>query len=214
MQKTRELIVNILKMRGEATVEELSEELGLTSVTVRHHMEILREEGVVGPPQPLRRDQPGRPQYIYRLADGAEELFPNNYDILAAALLHEMGEVLPEEQVEEVVKRIGEKMANHVELSGEKGSAAALDDVIAFLNEKGFMVTLAESEDGHTLIEFHNCPYKRIARDCCDVCKMDDYMLTELFGGEPIRTTNIIEGASSCTYVLPHVWDETVEETA
>ena len=63
MQKTRESIVQILKKRGQATVDELSRELGLTSVTVRHHIEILRQEGVVDSPEPLRRSGPGRPRH-------------------------------------------------------------------------------------------------------------------------------------------------------
>ena len=83
MQETRERIIHILKTRGQATVDELSRELGLTSVTVRHHLEILRQEELIAPPEPLRRTGPGRPQHVYRLAGQASDLFPKNYDLLA-----------------------------------------------------------------------------------------------------------------------------------
>jgi predicted ArsR family transcriptional regulator len=213
MQKTRERIVNILKMRGEATVEELSEELGLTSVTVRHHMEILRSEGIVGPPVPLRRDQPGRPQYLYRLARGAEELFPNNYDFLAASLLQEMGKTFPPEQIDVVLKRIAEKVAAQADVGDEPGSLASLNTIVNYLNSQGYMVT-KEFDRGHVTLQFHNCPYKRIAGSCCEVCEMDSHMLTELFLGEPTRKTSIVEGDSSCTYVLPDIWNRAAEEAA
>ena len=50
MQSTRERILNILKERGQATVDDLSQELGLTAVTVRHHLDILRGEGLIASP--------------------------------------------------------------------------------------------------------------------------------------------------------------------
>ena len=44
MQKTRRLILDYLKEHGQATVDELAEILGLNSVTVRHHLDILRRQ--------------------------------------------------------------------------------------------------------------------------------------------------------------------------
>ena len=41
MQATREKIVELLKERGHATVEELADEVGLTQMAVRHHLNVL-----------------------------------------------------------------------------------------------------------------------------------------------------------------------------
>ena len=51
MQDTRQQILEILKRLGEVTVQDLSNELRLTSVTVRHHLEILRSEGYITEPE-------------------------------------------------------------------------------------------------------------------------------------------------------------------
>ncbi|NTU63973.1 MAG: ArsR family transcriptional regulator, partial [Chloroflexi bacterium] len=63
MQATRQRILEILKERGAATVEELGSDLDLTPVTIRHHLDILRNEGLIQAPKVKRRDAPGRPQH-------------------------------------------------------------------------------------------------------------------------------------------------------
>ncbi len=62
MQDTRQQILEIMKRLGEVTVQDLSTELGLTSVTVRHHLEILRSEGYISDPEIVRSSRPGRPR--------------------------------------------------------------------------------------------------------------------------------------------------------
>ena len=54
MHSKRRQILDILKTRGSATVEELRQELGITSVTVRHHLVDMRAEELVGEPLAIR----------------------------------------------------------------------------------------------------------------------------------------------------------------
>ena len=90
MQATRQRILEILKDRNTATVEELAHDLGLTPVTIRHHLDILRSEGLVQAPQVKRRDTPGRPQHVYGLTEAADAYFPKNYAGFTDMMLHEM----------------------------------------------------------------------------------------------------------------------------
>ena len=77
MQDTRQKILDHLKTHGEATVEELREWLGgITAVTVRHHLDVLRRDGLVDAPTVERRDTPGRPRYVYTLTEKASRYFP------------------------------------------------------------------------------------------------------------------------------------------
>ena len=87
MHSKRRQILDILKMRGSSTVEELRRELGITSVTVRHHLEIMRAEELVREPSARHRSAPGRPHYEYALTTQAEEYFPKSYADLAFHLM-------------------------------------------------------------------------------------------------------------------------------
>lgn len=90
MQKTRKAILDYLKENGAATVDELAAVLNLTTVTVRHHLDILRSDEVVSEPAVRHRSTPGRPQYAYTLTGKASEHFPKNYCDLAGCLLEEV----------------------------------------------------------------------------------------------------------------------------
>ena len=95
MQETRRFILEILRRRRQATVDDIVAELqkqrgSITAVTVRHHLKLLQEEDLITSPELRRRTSPGRPQYIYTLTDKAREHFPNNYQRLAEGLLEEL----------------------------------------------------------------------------------------------------------------------------
>ena len=84
---SRQRVIEVLKRRGEASVSELSQALGLTPVTIRHHLDALMEEGVVSPPAARRKAGPGRPEMVFSLTHRADVLTPRNYGELCACLL-------------------------------------------------------------------------------------------------------------------------------
>jgi len=78
--------------RGQATIDELGEALDLTPVTIRHHLDILRGEGLVEVPEVRRRMTPGRPQYVYILTETASDFFPKHYSRFADLMIEEIRE--------------------------------------------------------------------------------------------------------------------------
>ncbi|MGD1996229.1 MAG: ArsR family transcriptional regulator [Anaerolineae bacterium] len=202
MQKTRERIVHILKVRGQSTVDELSQELGLTPVTVRHHLEILRCDGLVAPPQPLHRPGPGRPRHLYHLAEEASALFPKSYDVLAGEVLRELEENLSPPEFQRAIERVAQRIADQAEIPGDADFSVRLEVTVKFLSERGYLASLREDGKGRLLLHIANCPYERIARDRAEPCDMDAHALSLLLGCEPDRVERISAGDDHCTYVL------------
>ncbi|KAB2857287.1 MAG: ArsR family transcriptional regulator, partial [Anaerolineae bacterium] len=95
-QETRRHILDILKKNAEMTVDEIvallhqSNEKKVTAATIRHHLDILQENGLVEAPEVRRRESPGRPQYVYRLTEKGQDFFPSNYAGLASSLLDQI----------------------------------------------------------------------------------------------------------------------------
>jgi predicted ArsR family transcriptional regulator len=201
VQSTRERILNILKERGQATVDELSQELGLTAVTVRHHLDILRGEGLVAPPLTRRRKTPGRPQYTYGLAEKASEFFPKRYDHLAQMVLDEVRACLPPEAVEQMMKRIGERIASRAAVSPSDSLEARLTTAVDFMNRLGYMARWEDNGDGY-LLHVVNCPYEHVSHYDDEICSIDLTLLTHLLGVPPERTSWSAHGDSHCTYVI------------
>jgi DeoR family suf operon transcriptional repressor len=201
VQSTRERILNILKQRGQATVDELSQELALTAVTVRHHLDILRGEGLIAPPLTRRRKTPGRPQYAYALAEKASGFFPKRYDHLAQLILDEVRACLPSEEVEQMMKRIGERIASTAAFSPSASLEARLTTAVDFINNLGYMARWESDGDGY-LLHIVNCPYEHVSLHDDEICSIDHTLLTHLLGVPPERTSWSAHGDSHCTYAI------------
>ncbi|MGB9775365.1 MAG: helix-turn-helix transcriptional regulator [Anaerolineae bacterium] len=199
MQETRQRILEIIKMRGQATVNELTRELGLTAVTIRHHLDVLYRDGLIGPPQILRKAGPGRPQHVYRLAGEVEELFPKKYDRLTDALLEELEERLSPEEMDALINGVASRMARQVSAEGDLNARVRV--LLEFLNGLGYLATAQEEEGGYRVV-IANCPYERVARRHSLPCKVDTRLIALVTGVEPERVQQIAAGDEHCVYHL------------
>lgn len=208
MQATRERILNILKERGQVTVDELSRELGLTAVTVRHHIDILRSERLVAAPLALRRKAPGRPKHVYTLTEKASTLFPKRYSHLVGQILDEVRAHFSPGEVDQMMRRIGERIASQAVLPIGGDFEARLAAVVEFLDGLGYMAhwererEQEQGDDGDYLLCIANCPYERASRQDRTICDIDLAMLTRLLGAAPRRVTWAAQGDYQCTYAV------------
>ena len=205
MQQTRRHILEILKERKEATIDEivtaLTERIGkITAVTVRHHLEILRGDGLVAAPSVRRRSAPGRPQYVYTLTERAADHFPNNYQGLASTLLSELKHQLPPDQVIGILNGVAATMAEKANVP-EASLEVRLDHVVDYLREHGYAASWVQNGHGHVL-KITNCPYEQVACESPELCQMDKRLVDSLIGVETVRVSRRIEGDEACTYVI------------
>jgi predicted ArsR family transcriptional regulator len=202
MQTTRKHILSILKERGQVTVDELSQELGLTSVTVRHHLDILRGEGLITAPIAHRRRAPGRPKHVYALTEKASAFFPKRYGHLANLVLSEMYSRLSPDEVSQMMKHIGERIASQAILPDEGGFEARFAAAVEFLDGLGYMAHWERHDDGDYSLHIANCPYEQVARQNREICMIDATLLTCLLCTSPQRVSWIIQGDHQCTYTI------------
>ncbi len=202
MQATRERILYILKERGQATVSELSQALGLTAVTVRHHLDIMRVERLIDAPTVERRKAPGRPKHVYALSEKASGLFPKRYKELVIQMLDEMHAHLAPDQVNQVMQRLGERLAEPFSLPDEVDFDHRVTATIKFLEELGYMPSVERQDEGKYLIHIANCPYEQVSQQDGVICKMDMALLTNLLGTPPRRIASASQGDDICTYVV------------
>lgn len=211
MQDTRKSILDYLKEHGEATVDELAEVLGLTSVTVRHHLDILRGEALVADPAIRHRSTPGRPQYSYSLTPKASEHFPKNYCDLAGKLIDEMKAGVEPDRVNVIFEGVARRLALTAPppVPGEP-LPHRLDRTMDFLNQQGYVARWEETEGGY-LLHTCNCPYEALAEGNPELCSMDLNLVGDLLGRLPERVSRVVEGAGSCAYLITDKVNNKVE---
>jgi predicted ArsR family transcriptional regulator len=203
MQKTRQKILEYLKQHSEATVEELSRALDeLTAVTVRHHLDVLRSQGMVGAPEVRHRTSPGRPRYVYTLTDKAQALFPRNINTLTTHMISEMKQALDAQQVNVIFEGVAARMASEMEAGpADEAFEDRLDRVVTHLSEHGYDAHWEASQEGYMLYT-SNCPYSGVVDEHTDLCGMDLRYISELLGTVPRRVDHILQGEEWCSYLV------------
>lgn len=203
MQPTRKRILDYLKARSPATVEELAEVLGLTTVTVRHHLDILRSEELISDPAIRHRASPGRPQYLYALTEKASMHFPKHYDDLAAKVLAELKTVATPDQVNVIFMGVMNRpLAEGPRPQPGEPLPVRLDSAVAFLNERGYLAGWARTAGGYRL-HARNCPFEGLAGEHKELCQMDQALLGNLLGVTPECTGRLADGSGECSFVIP-----------
>lgn len=203
MQETRQAILKILKEQGQATVDQLSSQLKLTPVTIRHHLDILRSEGLVDIPQVKHRQTPGRPQHVYILTERASEYFPKNYADFAHLTLLEVRDQIGHEQMESIARGVARRMAADApQAMSDETMPQRLDRVVGFLNEKGYVARWEANDHGY-LLHTSNCPYRGLVHSHAEPCVMDMSLVAELIGATPQRLSWMAAGNEACTYFMP-----------
>lgn len=205
MQQTRRDILDILRLRGQATVDELVEDLAqrrghITSVTVRHHLNRLQDEGLVASTELRRRNSPGRPQHVFSLTPQAEAHFPNNYQRLVVSLLAELRKTLPADGVNVLLEGIAEQWASELDLSGLPLDRR-MDAAVEYLNGQGYRASWERSDEG-VILHTTNCPYHMVSDQNVSLCDMDMRLVASLAGSVPRRLSRMKTGDDSCSYLI------------
>jgi predicted ArsR family transcriptional regulator len=198
----RQQIIEILKRNGSATVDELSESLDISSVTVRHHLNVLQSEGLIGEPVVTHRATAGRPQHRYALSGTANKVFPKNYNGLARELLDEIKSRHDAHEISLIFENMGRRLAaeSPPPVAGET-VAQRMNRVADFLNKKGYLAQWEKSDDG---ISLHtcNCPYGDLVEKHPELCAMDTSLIASLTGTTPDCAFRIADGKGCCAYTI------------
>lgn len=198
MQETRQQILTILKEKGSATVDNLATDLGLTPITVRHHISILQGSGYLSAQQVRRKV--GRPHYVYSLTEKASELFPQGYHTLTGRLLDELKSMVGQDGMEVLLSRLADKMASALAPQvGDGTLEQRLDLAARLLVGEGFLARWERTADGYIFYEL-NCPYRRVIEHHPEVCIMDQRFLSKVLRINVEKIDCITRGDERCTY--------------
>lgn len=203
MTTTRDEILRQVKARGQATIAELAESLGISPVSVRHHTSTLQAEGLLQSTEVRRGAQrAGRPFFTYSLTDAAQERFPTKYLRLSERLLDELKSSLPPQALETIFAHMAEGMAADFTRKAEgKSLEEKLELLVEMLGAEGFMAQWNQTGETISLTEY-NCPYIRISQRHPEVCTIDRTMISQVLSADVEKTTCVLDGAERCVFVI------------
>lgn len=199
-QTTRGKIVAELRERGSASAADLAALFGLSPNAVRQQLVVLERDGLVEE-HPVRRG-PTKPTLEFSLTPKADTLFPQQYDKMLSAVLHELREQFGAPAVEQIFDSIArrsiEKTKPRITATDGEGKVAQLTQV---LRERG-VVAEYSLIDGGFLLQEHTCPYSGVVKEHPEVCSVIHQVMDETLGGEHRQTESLATGGKSCTFEL------------
>lgn len=203
MNSTTKQILKLLKRHNEVCVNFLSDELDITHMAVRKHLNKLEKDQLITTYQ--NKQSVGRPVTLYRLSQTGKELFPQNYGSLSVEFLEEIEAIDGKEKVDMLFQRREQKLIHNY---GERiASKTTFKEKVAELKniqlENGYM---AESKDiNDQEIEFieYNCPIFQVANKYKKACDCELSLFKQVLGVDAIeRTTCMSDGDHKCRYII------------
>ncbi|KIL39090.1 transcriptional regulator [Gordoniibacillus kamchatkensis] len=199
-RSTRQVILTLIKTRGERSVAELAKQLGVTEMAVRRHLNVMERDGLVR--TKLVRQAMGRPTNVYSLSDEADELFPKNYHQLALDLLEELDttevEALFAKRQRKLYERYRERMQG-------KTLPERVQELAGIQNASGYMAHWRETEPGLYELSEHNCPISQVAAPYQEACSCELALFRQLLEAEVERTECLAKGGGKCVYRIQDI---------
>jgi DeoR family suf operon transcriptional repressor len=199
MTDTRQEILEYLRAKGAADVNELAETLGLSPVTIHYHINVLQRDGLLE--TKAVRQGVGRPRKVFSLRDSAYEKFPQSYHRLSNRLLEILKSRMTEADIQALFEHIGADIASEhaTDLNG-KPLEEKIATLISLLGEEGFMSRLEKVGADQFVLTQVNCPYQYVATRHPEVCELDLQLMNTALGTEVKRGTCVANGDAVCTF--------------
>jgi predicted ArsR family transcriptional regulator len=204
----RRAILVRLRHDGPSSPETLAHRLGASRTGVLQQLRALEAARLVA--RQTMRHGVGRPRHLYDITPDAQELFPSNYDGLAAGLLEAIGAVGGDDLVEEVFaarrRQIGERIRRRLgeRLPGEAPLGARVRELSVIQDEQGYLCETLLEPDGTIRLLEHNCAIYHVASGTRAACQAELELFREVLDADVVRESHIASGDRSCTYrILP-----------
>jgi DeoR family transcriptional regulator, suf operon transcriptional repressor len=191
-------VLKAIQLRGQARINELADDLGVTASAVRQHLTQLQASGAVRARKV--REGVGRPYYLYSATPEAHNLFYKDYGELARLLLDEVAATQGPQALQSVLRRITDRLAEKYrqEIEGLE-LADRISAWAELLDRRGVTVQIEKTEDGYVVTEY-GCPYQNVAMENRAICEMERQVMTRLLGSGVKLTQCVLDGHHGCRF--------------
>jgi predicted ArsR family transcriptional regulator len=203
--KSVDKILHTIKRDGAITAKQLAEQLSITTMGARQHLQTLEDDGL------LRfhdvKVKVGRPTRHWSLTEKGHQQFSDRHNDLAIQVLDAVEHLFGTEGLNKIAEEREAKTLAHYQ-SAIKGCTSSVEKLhmIAQLREQeGYMVEIEDHPQGYLLIENH-CPICKAATRCDKLCQSELNIFSKLLANDFFveRKEHIVTGQRRCTYLISH----------
>ncbi len=199
----RRAVLYAVRRRGEASAEQIAEQLDMTVSGARQHLSALIRDGLVESaetetPEPKR----GRRPLVYAATDAADALFPKAYGELTNELLGYLEGTDPKLLDALFAQRREHRISNaRARLESRRDLGAKVAELTRILDEDGYLASSERVSPGVYRIVEHNCAIWAVAQRYGQACTSElDFIRAVLPDATVERVQHMVAGARRCAY--------------
>jgi predicted ArsR family transcriptional regulator len=201
----RRAVLYAVRRRGEATAEQVAEQLDITVSGARQHLGALADDGLVESSElasPERR--PGRRTLSYAATAAADQYFPKAYGELTNELLGYLADTDGDLLDQLFAKRRGARIDNAARrLAPLTTLEAKVAELTRILDEDGYFASWEQVGPGVFRIVEHNCAIWAVAQRYGQACTSElEFIRSVLEGAGVERVQHMVAGARRCAYEI------------
>lgn len=199
----RRVVLYAVRRLGDATVEDVAADVGISVSGARQHLASLAGNGLVDTmetsDEPRRR---GRPRHTYHVTDLGDLLFPKAYGALTNELLGYVAETDPA-----AVDRLFERRRDHrieaaaARLAHHRSLAARVAELTTILDDDGYLASHEQLSRDHFVVIEHNCAIAAVAGRYGQACTSEiEFIRGVLPNADVTRISHMVNGDRRCAY--------------
>src|SRR5699024_9223968 len=158
-RSTKDKILIVLKKRHELSMKELVTYFTISETAVRKQLNELLRQGFAQ--ERIVKKEIGRPYYLYKLTSKGHEAFTNHNDQLPIQLLEDLKESR--------------------EVTPADSFKNKIEQLIAYQEEKGYIIDMDEDEEGNIQIINYHCPIFNLASEYDVICSHEREIYRDIF---------------------------------
>jgi len=201
--ESRRSLLYALRRRGEATAEQLAEQLGVTLSGARQLLSALQDDGLVTSVAATKTGR-GRRPLVYSLTPRADPLFPKAYGELTNELLDYVADTDRDLVADLFARRRDTRVAAaRARLERKRTLGARVAELTRILDEDGYLATHERVGTGVYRIVEHNCAIWAVAQRYGQACSSElDFIQSVLPDADVERVAHMVAGARHCAYEI------------
>lgn len=194
--------MHLLKMQGAQTATAIAEQVQVSPMAIRQHLQTLQAERWVTYQE--ERRPLGRPVKLWELTGQAGDRFPNSHADLMVDLLKSVESVFGNAGLDQLV---AERSQRQVQTYRAKVAETATWQqrvwaIAQLRTQEGYMAEVMELPQGDLLLVENHCPIYAAAQTCQKLCGAELQVFRAVLGAEVTveRVEHILAGDRRCAY--------------
>jgi predicted ArsR family transcriptional regulator len=199
----RRAVLYAVRRRGEATAEQVADQLDISVSGARQQLDALVKDALVESSElPSPGGRRGRRTLVYSATGAADAYFPKAYGELTNELLGYVADTDRELLDQLFAKRREARISGARErLASKRALRSKVAELTRILDEDGYLASWEQVEPGVFRIVEHNCAIWAVAERYGQACTSElEFIRTVLDGADVERVQHMVAGARRCAY--------------